>query len=389
MIVGHYAPMIWAQGGIANYVSRLGAVQTALGHTVYYFGNQDATGVKSDSYIEVRNSEELFKHARVLGLDVLHLHKPVDVLPEDRVPVVRTFHGHQGSCPSGTRYLSRSGMPCNRAYSVFGCLWGHYVDRCGSRHPARVKEHFTRLHHEMRQASLVPTYTVSQYLYHQMVRSGCSSELLHTILSPAPEVTHPYRPPEPGGVSHFVFLGRLVPQKGLSWLLRAIGKVSRPVHLDVAGDGYERDESQRLAERLGIADRVTFHGWVEQSVVSTLILNARAVIFPSVWQEPAGLVSLEAAAHGRAVIASRVGGIPEYATEEYALLVEPNDVDGLADCIDRLASDVQLAEHLGRNGMELMGKRFSMAGFMDQLEAFYNRAIMRVNNAPLESRGVS
>src|SRR5690606_15375917 len=198
MIVGHYAPMIWAQGGIANYVSRLGAVQTALGHTVYYFGNQDATGVKSDSYIEVRNSEELFKHARVLGLDVLNLHKPVDVLPEDRVPVVRTFHGHQGSCPSGTRYLSRSGMPCNRAYSVFGCLWGHYVDRCGSRHPARVKEHFTRLHHEMRQASLVPTYTVSQYLYHQMVRSGCSSELLHTILSPAPEVTHPYRPPEPG-----------------------------------------------------------------------------------------------------------------------------------------------------------------------------------------------
>lgn len=388
MIVGHYAPMIWAQGGIASYISRVGAVQTALGHTVFYFGNENPTGGERDSYIGIRNSGELFTHARVLGLDVLHLHKPVDELPENRVPVVRTFHGHQGSCPSGTRYLSRSGTPCDRAYSLSGCLWGHYVDQCGSRHPLRVKDHFARLHHEMKQASQVPTYTVSHYLHRQMVRSGCSPDLLHTILSPAPDV-NTYRPPTSEGTPHFVFLGRLVPQKGLSWLLHALSKVSQSVHLDVAGEGYERQALQQLAEQLGISDRVTFHGWVEPERVSSLFMEARAVIFPSVWQEPAGLVSLEAAAYGRPVIASRVGGIPEYATDEYAFLAEPNDIDGLAESIDRLASDVVLAEQMGKRGKYLMEKRFSMSNFVQQLDAFYALAINRTGNTSLMSRSLT
>ena len=65
--------------------------------------------------------------------------------------------------------------------------------------------------------------------------------------------------------------------------------------------------------------------------------EARAVVFPSVWHEPAGLITLEAAALGRPVIASAVGGIPEYATDAFALRVPPRDVDGLAHAMSQLA----------------------------------------------------
>lgn len=386
MRVGHYAPRIWAQGGIANYIRRLGDLQTSFGHAVYYFGHAEtANDRSSNSFIGVDDAGELFEKASELALDIVHLHKPVDWLPPKRIPTVRTMHGHQGSCPSGTRFLSRTEQPCNRAYTIPGCVWGHYVDRCGSRHPLRALSHFTRIHHEMGQATLIHTYTVSQFLRNEMVRSGCSPERLHTILSPAPVVEGPYEPPDSEGVPRFVFLGRIVPQKGLGWLLRALARIEKPVHLDIAGEGQAREAMQELAVRLGVSDRVTFHGWVDDKKGASLISSARAVVFPSLWHEPAGLVSLEAAAYGRPVVASRVGGIPEYARPAYAFLVEPNDLNGLAEAINRLAADWSLAVRMGQEGRRLAETNFNPMNFIQQLDAFYQLAIDETRGTNVQS----
>ena len=130
------------------------------------------------------------------------------------------------------------------------------------------------------------------------------------------------------------------------------------VRLDVAGEGLARKEMQCLAEKLGLSDKVTFHGWVPPETAKKLVEAARAVVFPSLWHEPAGLVTLEAAAYGRPVIASRVGGIPEYAHEDYSMLVEPNDVSGLASAIEQLATDRALAETMGQRGREAVEREF-------------------------------
>jgi glycosyltransferase involved in cell wall biosynthesis len=107
------------------------------------------------------------------------------------------------------------------------------------------------------------------------------------------------------------------------------------------------------------------------------IRAARAVVFPSVWHEPAGLVTLEAAAHGRAVIAGRAGGIPEYAHEDFAFLAGPHDEDTLAQRITRLAENRELAAAMGRRGMRHAQSRFSMDTFLDQLHAHYTAVINR------------
>ena len=116
---------------------------------------------------------------------------------------------------------------------------------------------------------------------------------------------------------------------------------------------------------------MTFHGWVDSSDVGTMMQRARAVVFPSVWHEPAGLVSLEAAAHGRAVVASRSGGIPEYARPTFSTLVEPRDVDGLAEAIGNLARNRALANDMGRRGHEIARDVFSMTEFASRVEAWY------------------
>lgn len=375
MRIGHYAPNIWAPGGIATYIRRLGYAQQAGGHEVYYLGRTAGNDPEAPPTLEVEDDEDLFRRARGLGLDVLHLHKPVDVLPADRCVTVRTLHGNQASCPAGTRFLLRSAQPCGRAYSLAGCAWGHVVDRCGSLNPTKLKRHFGRIRQEMRLADAVYTFTVSRFLRDQMERSGCPVEKVHVLPSPAPDVAEAYAPPPRTGVPRFLFLGRLVPQKGIRWLLRAVRRVHPDIHLDVAGDGYIDREAKAEAERLGLSARVTFHGWVAPEAVTDLIRGARAVVVPSLWHEPAGLVTLEAAAYGRAVVASRVGGIPEYALESFATVVPPNDDAGLAAALTRLAGDWELATDMGRKGLEAAATRFSMEAFVQRQHALYALAI--------------
>ena len=379
MRIGHYAPKIWAEGGIATYIRRLGEAQAEAGTDVFYLGEADAA---TEDFIGVADESELFVKAGALGLDVLHLHKPVAVLPPERVPTVRVVHGNDASCPSATRFLTRQQTPCPRAYTVSGCLWGHLVDRCGSRHPKNIQANFERIQLQLRQIPQMPTYTVSGFLKTQMIRAGYEGDHLQVLHSPAPDVQGTFLPPPADGPPRLVFLGRLVPHKGLGWLLKALAQVRPDVRLDVAGEGLAREEMQRLAEKLGLSDKVTFHGWVPPETTKKLVEAARAVVFPSLWHEPAGLVTLEAAAYGRPVIASRVGGIPEYAHEDYSLLVEPNDVSGLASAIEQLATDRALAETMGQRGREAVERNFSMASFLDNLDAFYQRALQPAPSEP-------
>jgi len=374
MHIGHYAPEIWAQGGIASYIRRTGRGQARRGHEVTYLSRDDDPEQNQPlEYEVVPDDETLFAAAEDLGLDLLHLHKSVHNLPDDRVPTVRTMHGHQGGCPSGSRYLARPGTPCDRTYSLAGCLWGHVVDRCGSVRPNNLTDNFTRIHRELEQAERIPTYTVSNFLRDKMRRAGCSSDQLCTLHSPAPASEEPFTPVPQNDPPRFLFLGRLVPEKGLAWLLRAVAHTDEAVHLDVAGTGPRQEALQALADDLGVDDHVSFHGWVESDRVPGLIRSARAVVFPSVWHEPAGLITLEAAAQGRPLIAGRVGGIPEYTDEAYATLVDARDVSGLARAIDRLARAPQRANRMGQEGYEAAQSTFSMDRFLNQLHTFYER----------------
>jgi glycosyltransferase involved in cell wall biosynthesis len=152
--------------------------------------------------------------------------------------------------------------------------------------------------------------------------------------------------------------------------------------MDIAGSGNQEQEQaiRRLAERLGLMNRITFHGWVNEAKAIQLIQGARALVFPSVWHEPAGIVSLEAAAAGRPIIASSVGGIPEYAGRlQNALLVEPNDVQGLARSIEQLATDSVSGKTDGSEGRKMAKEHFSLEKHLEELMSLYKLAVERKN----------
>jgi glycosyltransferase involved in cell wall biosynthesis len=239
-----------------------------------------------------------------------------------------------------------------------------------------MREAFARRRAEKRATGRLLVLTVSQYLRDQMLRAGYDGQRVHALPLPAPPAVAEPTPPPRGSEERFVFLGRLTPHKGVDWLLEAQARVQRPIHLDIAGDGNAQDRLRDHAKRLGLESRVHFHGWVDSEAVARLLEGARALVFPSLWQEPAGLVCFEAAAHARAVIASRVGGIPEMVCDQKTgLLVEPGNVWALAAAIGRLAGDADLAQSLGQRACQWVQGQFPMAEHLQKLNHFYRQCI--------------
>lgn len=374
MRIGHYMAGIWDQGGIAKYLQRVSRAQREAGHCITFF---DTLPTYTEYNIPeerpvVVSAQDLVRQAGERGLDVLHLHTAVDPLPRaDNLRMVRSVHEHRPYCPSGGRYLRRQQTPCNRVYSIAGCLGGHYLDRCGPRHPGRMLAGFKATRADRRTLPGLTVIAISDYVRTQMIRNGYDGSRIHVVRNPAPS-PRPFQDPPRDAIPRFLFLGRLVPNKGLGWLLQSMVEVSCPIALDVAGDGPWRAETEAYAAQLGLRDSVTFHGWIEDDAIDALAANARAVVFPPIWHEPAGLACMDGSARGRAVIASESGGLPEYAINgENALVVPINDTNALARALTRLAEDWSFAQQLGRTGHAMAAGPFSLAQHLQHLEQIY------------------
>ncbi len=150
-------------------------------------------------------------------------------------------------------------------------------------------------------------------------------------------------------------VGRLVPKKGYPVLFEAIGQLvaqGRNVTCTVVGAGPERDELERLASRLGIAQHLRLLGALATTAVVALYHEADVFVQASVVMangDRDGIPNslLEAMASGVAVVASDVAGIPEVITTASGLLVAPGDPAALAEALGRLHDEPELRARLG------------------------------------------
>ena len=148
-------------------------------------------------------------------------------------------------------------------------------------------------------------------------------------------------------------MGRVVHKKGFDLLLDAcqlLDELPPRTGIVIGGDGPRLEGLRQQALRMGIADRVVFPGRLERSQVAWAMSNARCFVLPS-RLEPFGIVILEAWRAGTAIIASNIGGAPEFVTEgTTGLLRNPCDVASLAQAVAALLNDAELAHRLGRSG---------------------------------------
>lgn len=164
----------------------------------------------------------------------------------------------------------------------------------------------------------------------------------------------------------------LTADKGIENLLAAAPRIlaTHPrTFFVVVGDGPLAEQLQQQARALGIAERMRFVGL--RSDVDSFMALADVVVVPSVWQEPAGLVVLEGMASAKPIVASRVGGIPEYLDSSSGIFVAPNAPEQIAAAVIRLLDSPDLAREMGQAGRRRVEACFSMRQWIDRTLAAY------------------
>lgn len=312
---------------------------------------------------------------------LLHLHDP-EFLAELRgeCPAIFTLHNHCSYCPSGTKYLANRQQKCDRNMHALGCTWGHLVDGCGSRRPEKIWQNWRSSYDFLRNAKKIniPIIANSNYVREQIINNGLSPHRVITLHCGVKQPKYPTTSltQEIHQNQRILFVGRIVPDKGIEWLLKALAKTNPNIHLDIAGEGWIKSKMEQLAKKIGLNRRITWHGWCNKDELKTLYQQCLAVVFPSLWPEPAGLVTLEAYAHYRPIIASSIGGIPEYVqNSKTGILITPNHIQNLADAINELATNYHKSRLMGEEGQEWFQQEFSLDLHIHKLEKIYSQTI--------------
>lgn len=171
------------------------------------------------------------------------------------------------------------------------------------------------------------------------------------------------------------FVGRLVPEKGLDVLLRACVRLYGAWSLTVAGTGPAQEELEALAERLGVASRVTWLGAIPRAELTTLWPRLDCLVAPSRttarWVETYPVQVLEAMGYGVTVVTSDSGALPE-TVGGAGLVFREDHPEGLTEALSRLIGDAALRERLAAEG-----RRRVIAEFVDDAIARRTLAFWR------------
>ena len=312
-------------------------------------------------------------------------------------PLVRFVHDHPPFCPGLNKFRSdgqvcteQLGVACIERYYFKGgcvCLNRTQYRRRLARWTAPFRALYTKYQEMDVNRRAARLLTNSDYMAGELLQAGFGGELVQRVW-PFTLSNTEAQPRGPLGAELQRFLdaderplilapARLThPDKGVDYLLSAAVQIDAPFKLVIAGSGPAEPwlREKALEDELG-PDRLFWAGWQDSGAMETLLSRAALVICPSVWQEPFGLVGLEAMAHGKPVVAFAVGGIPEWLTDgETGFLLPRCDTFGMAQAADRLLWDAALRARLGSAGQAQLATRFSQAAHLDALESALSEA---------------
>ena len=338
MRILHWTESFWPRlGGAEQFVRRLAAASVARGHACLVISDA-ASGLDAVDEIDgitVRRAPFQSALAQRDLPAVAALARQAAAIVDDFAPAVVHVHTSQPGAFFFLRAMKRRRIPA--VYTTH--------DPCFASASPLL---------EALLASVDRIAAVSRFMAEEIVRRfpAAASRTRCIVHGLPPLGREPAPLPAPPPI--VLGLGRLIEEKGFDVLLRAWPQVIAALpeaRLLIAGDGPARPALERLAAELGVAARVEFVGALPGEEVPRLLDRVSLVAVPSRWLEPFGLVAFEAMAHGRPVVASRVGGLPEIVVDdETGRLVAPGSTDTIAAAVVAIGRDPGRARRMGERG---------------------------------------
>ncbi len=346
-------------------------------------------GVKSLSPAE--GSNDRIQAVRVWRPDLVFAHGLEDPILERDVlnlaPSVVVEHTYHGTCISSSKTMSLPTVrACTRALGP-ECLALYFPRGCGGRNPLTMLRLYRRQMERLQTLrNVAAVVTLSKHMADEMIRNGVSAERVHVVAPFAdPPLALPDRPIDrsPDRPIRLLYLGRLEPLKGVDRLVHALPIVAkelgRSIQLSIAGDGAEREALQRRAALVSAADtrvRIELLGWQDQHGRAQQLAQADALVVPSLWPEPFGLVGIEAASAGVPAVAFATGGIPEWLRDDEngcLVLAGSSSPSDLAAALIRCVKDPETLARL-REGARRSAAQWTRERHIDGLERVFVRA---------------
>jgi glycosyltransferase involved in cell wall biosynthesis len=336
-----------AVGGIERFAESLAFWLGERGHAVWVVTDTISGSLEPDRPFRVARRVAIGR-ARSLAraADVVHVNglslRGMGLGMSSRRPVVVTHEGHQAVCPTGLCISSTGNCPAGP--DVGPC--GGCPDR-GLKGTADV-----RAHRAACQAADL-NVAASEYLRRRLGLAGS-----RTIYNPVAKQAFDASTDAPGEDGLIAFAGRLVSEKGLNILLRAL--VSVPdARLEILGDGPMGQAYRNLADELGISLRVSFLGSKGFGGVAEAYARASVVCVPSAGDEPFGFAAAEAMAMRRPLVVTPSGALVEMCAERRGFLAAGRDPAALATALqDALAGPHERLDRAAR-GRAFAVERFS------------------------------
>jgi glycosyltransferase involved in cell wall biosynthesis len=324
-----------------------------------------------------RKKRQILRVIDSFAPEVVHIHNaypslgPSAILAaHDRgIPIVMTIHNMRLRCPNGLMFTQ--GSLCRR------CEAGIYAN-------AVVHECFPTKKQASAYAGALWIHRFVMRLEHRVSRFIAPSDFIHKRLIDwriEPErvetirhFTHGMLASAAGRVGTYgMFVGRLSMEKGADVLLRALRRAGDPP-FRIVGDGPARSALERMAHDLKL-ENTTFTGWRTPEALVDLLNGARYVALPSVWEENAPLVALEALAAGRPLIVSDIGGLPELVESGSGVVARRGDPHDLADKIRLLVNNDDACARASQHASALARRWLTPEHHLRSLESLYAKLI--------------
>ena len=340
--------------GVGNVVYQYALNMGQKGHDCYVVAPQTNTGCRGRFPFEIVDyigvPLRLLKSYKVgmPGLDV-HCQNRLAMIEADIVHVHSPFVAGQ----AGLAYAQKRGCPVvgtfhSKYYDDFLQITGmELLADVGVRHVVNFYEKCD----EVWAVSASSADTLAGYGYHGAIRVMPNGTDIHPVSDEAVRAAGE-RFGLDDGAPLLLYVGQINWKKNLRCTLEACAQVDRPFRLALAGQGPHEKEVKRLAEELGLADRVVFTGHIgEADVLNALYRRASLFLFPSQY-DTSGLVVREAAAMGTPSVVVRGSSAAEGIRDGENGFLCADDPDDLARVIDAALSDRQALERVGRAALE-------------------------------------
>lgn len=173
-----------------------------------------------------------------------------------------------------------------------------------------------------------------------------------------------------------IYAGRLIKNKGIDYLIKAAHKIKAEIY--ILGSGEEKENLLKLAKERK-AKNVHFMGYFAREYLKelrTFYRRADVVVVPSVWDEPLGLVILEAMASGTPVVGTHKGGIPLAVKDGYnGFLIRARSARAIYQAVNKILRDPELRATLAQNARQTVEEKFDWSHLVGKLEEMYQKII--------------